>query len=376
MKVFRQSVQFEVPKGEELAKDQASATLSPWVNPGEMTEAQRAALVKQIEEGEVFSLRFRARTFGDGPNLNRTVLSRQQIKMLANTSKGVNLLNGHGGCFDGSEASQIVGEVLGGKTDKTHEGETVLVLDHRLADKEAMGQFARGLWRNFSISIGADDWQDKAFDENGKEVGFDSNYSRVERHAVGNVMLMHNAFVAEPAYRNTATIQPHSIGAKGREMGGVNRALEGDSSKAMEADSAEVAKLRADLAASEGKVAQLQAALDAEKKAYFNTMWDHMLSQGKVLPEEKEMFAAWAQASGNDKAKVNFCARLNSKHTVVPMSTIGAPPSETPANPAPPTPKGGPKQQSKAGVEMTDEEAEAEVNKYNLSRGGGKKKGK
>lgn len=346
MKVFRQSIQFDVPKGEELDKDQ-DAGLSPWVNPGDMSEGARSELVKKIEAGEVFSLRFRARTFGDGPNLNRTRLSRQQVKQLASTSKGVNLLNGHGGCFDGSEASLIVGEVLGGKTDKTTEGETVLVLDHRLADKAAMIQFARGLWRSFSISIGADGWEERGYNGEGKEVGRDSPEAvRFENQAMGNVMLMHNAFVAEPAYRNTATIQPHSIGgAKENDMSGVNKALPAPAAPPDE--SGTVAKLQADLAASEAKVKQLSDELAAEKKAYFDTMWDYMVGAGKVLPEEKEMFSAWAEKGGNAGVKRTFCAKLGNKHTTVPMSAFGEAPNATPpaappsANPSEPKHFGG-----------------------------------
>lgn len=132
-------------------------------------------------------------------------------------------------------------------------------------------------------------------------------------------------------------------------------------------------ELRAQLAASQEKIKALSAELAAEKDAHFGSVFDHAKAQGKVSEDEREMYALAASSKG-----VQFAAaQLAKRKPVVALQTIGEAPSATPPSATPPAPsKGGPKHQSKAGAEMSDEEAEAEVKKYGLARGGSGKKGK
>lgn len=346
----RHRVSFALPTEEERVSFRASAKddeVSPWVNPSDMSETERGALVAKIKAGEVVSLRFRAVSFGDGGNRNNTELTAKHVKQLAKSAgKGhQNLLNGHGGFLDGSPATPIVGEVIKGTTDKTEAGETRLLLDHRLADPYAMEQFARGLWRTFSISIMAESWEYAWLDEDGKEI--DDPWDAVSYFVrpVGEVGLVHNAFVADPAYLGTAVIQPHGARSieEARKMAGENKkaASEGES-KATDALAVEIGELRSQLveakaqlaaekAARAGLEAQLaaeKAAHDAERSAHFTTVFDAAVSTGKVAPAEKPVWEAFSKTGGTASVAAMLSQRAG---TLVPMATVGAAAHSTPA---------------------------------------------
>lgn len=347
----RSRVTFALPSAEERVEfkrlDAASEEISPWVDPASMTEAQRAELVRKINEGEVFSLRFRAVVFGDAGNQNRTELEAKHVKQLAKSAgkHHQNLLDGHGGSWDGSPASPIVGEVLAGKAAKREDGsgETVLMLDHRIADRRAMEQFARGLWRTFSISIGAEGWEYVWLDEDGNETddfwGAESYYVR----PVGDVFLVHNAFVADPAYLGTAIIQPHGARTieEARRMAAESKDKTGSEEKGKGAGelaaaevvrlSAELGQLRADLAAATARADKAEGELAAERAAHFRTVFDGAVGSGKALRAEEPMYELVAKSHGVSEVSKMLSLRAG---TVAPMSTVGLPPAATPA-PAP-----------------------------------------
>lgn len=356
---------------EDGEKSNPKADLSPWINPGKLTDRERLDLVARIDAGEVASVRFWAYTFGDGGNQNKLHVTAKQVRQLGKSAgRGMAALDGHGAFLGGSPASSIAGEVFKGRADTVASGETKLALAHRITEPPAMKSVVRGSWKWFSVSLNADDFNFELLDEDGKptedwEAAVDYRVT-----PVGNVWLTHNAFVGDPAWLGSEFLARQAGDLQ--EIATMSGANKGTPPAVAAAASEGVTELQAQLAASEEKVKQLSAELQAEKDAHFGSVFDNAKAQGRVSEEERETYALAATHKG-----VQFAAaQLAKRKPVVALQTIGAPPSETPANPAPPTPKGGPKQQSKAGVEMTDEEAEAEVNKYNLSRGGGKKKGK
>jgi hypothetical protein len=348
--LLRHRLEFALPSAEERAdmarSSKADDEISPWVNPADMSETDRAALVARIQAGEVFSLRFRAVVFGDAGNQNRTELEAKHVRQLAKSAgRGhQNLLNGHGDIFGGSPASPVVGEVLGGKATKREDasGETVLVLDHRLADVGAMIQFARGLWRTFSISIGSPDgWDYALLDADGNET---DDYWEADSYVVrprGEVFLVHNAFVADPAYLGTAVIQPH--GARSAEE--LRRFMAADKDKtgsegkdkgAQDHAAAEVVRLSAalsvaerDLASARAELAAAQADLKAERDSHFRAVFDGAVREGKATPAEEALYSTFAQAQGVSKAAEMLAAR----RSVVPMQPVGLSAAQTPAAP-------------------------------------------
>lgn len=358
---------FEMAAGDGANK---GSETSPWINPGKMSDAQRLEMLRKIEEKAIFSVNFWAYCFGDGGNQNNLHVTAKQVKQLAKSaSRGIAALDSHWG----GSANSIVGEVTKGRADLVG-AETKLALANRVTKPGAMEAVVRGEWKWFSVSINADDFNFEFLDENGEPTTDWDVIVDYRVTPVGNVWLTHNAFVGDPAWLGSEFLARSQGGASPKELAAMPQGTKEieKGAPAPAAASEGMAELRAQLAASEEKVKQLSAELAAEKDAHFGSVFDHAKAQGKVSEDEREMYALAASSKG-----VQFAAaQLAKRKPIVALQTIGAPPSETPANPAPPTPKGGPKQQSKAGVEMTDEEAEAEVNKYNLSRGGGKKKGK
>lgn len=353
---------------EDGEKSNPKADLSPWINPGKLTDRERLDLVARIDAGEVASVRFWAYTFGDGGNQNKLHVTAKQVRQLGKSAgRGMAALDGHGAFLGGSPASSIAGEVFKGRADTVASGETKLALAHRITEPPAMKSVVRGSWKWFSVSLNADDFNFELLDEDGKptedwEAAVDYRVT-----PVGNVWLTHNAFVGDPAWLGSEFLARQAGDLQ--EIATMSGANKGTPPAVAAAASEGVTELQAQLAASQEKIKQLSAELAAEKDAHFGSVFDHAKAQGRVSEEEREMYALAASSKG-----VQFAAaQLAKRKPVVALQTIGAPPSETPASPAPPTPKGGPKQQSKAGDDMTEEEAEAEVKKYNLSRGGGKK---
>jgi hypothetical protein len=361
---------------EDGEKSNPKADLSPWINPGKLTDRERLDLVARIDAGEVASVRFWAYTFGDGGNQNKLHVTAKQVRQLGKSAgRGMAALDGHGAFLGGSPASSIAGEVFKGRADTVASGETKLALAHRITEPPAMKSVVRGSWKWFSVSFNADDFNFELLDEDGKptedwEAAVDYRVT-----PVGNVWLTHNAFVGDPAWLGSEFLARSQGGALPKELAAMPQGTEEKVKGAPPAAAASEGEveLRAQLAASQEKVKQLSAELAAEKDAHFGSVFDHAKAQGKVSEDEREMYALAASSKG-----VQFAAaQLAKRKPVVALQTIGEAPSATPPSTTPPAPsKAGPKHQSKAGAEMSDEEAEAEVKKYNLSRGGGGKKGK
>lgn len=306
------------PDNKELEQSKGS-DISPWVNPSLMSEAQRAELVSKVESGEVFSLRFRSVVLGTKENANKIPFSNKQIKELASSSAGKNLLNGHYAFDSGS----IVGEVIKGKASSREDGERILITENRLADKAAMIQFARGLWKTFSVSVAS-------------PAGWKFNEDTWIEEPLGPLELVHLAFVADPAYGGTGII---------------------DFSRRKEME--EIEKLKAELAKAKSESAAAAAAaeekhkaeLSAERGKRFAIVFSKAVADGRVLPTAEKQFAQVAEALGVETAEQMLGAMAPG---VLPTKPVGQAGDETPKSPA-----------SGSG-RMSAKDCDAEIRKYGL----------
>lgn len=241
------------------------------VNPGNMSHDERAALVADIQKGDVFALRFKVRAFGTGPNLHDVQLSPEQIKELSDTANEADLMVRHT-----DDVTQSVGEILGGET-RDMSGEHVLVLDQELTDPDAMVRFARRQLRSFSVSIEAADWQQG---RDGKVL------------AVSPVRLIHNAFVSRSAYRPASVIN---------NQAGASPMPDKDQTGAPDY-SAQIAALEATVAAQAAELTEAKTKLEARESAAFSAELDRACQAGKIKPTARAQYDQARKAMGFDAA--------------------------------------------------------------------------
>jgi len=272
--------------------------LVPTINPDAMTPEERLALVRRIEAREVYGLRFAARAFGSGPNRNNARLRPEQIDQLAATAASAPLVTDHAW-----EVGGIVGEVLRGEA-RDEDGERALYLMHELTEREAMVAFTQRRLRRFSVAIEADDWQGSA---SGGEIA-----------ARGNVRLLHNAFVSEPAYERAGVAQPFHQ-ARSERMSNTESAA----SAAPDDQAARIAELEAALQGALGKIAELEGALGSREEAAFSAAFDCAVAAGAVKPAARERFAGIFKAAGLD-ATLGILSEL-APQGALPTRAVGVP---------------------------------------------------
>jgi hypothetical protein len=192
-----------------------------------MTPAQRVDLRRKINAGELASVRFRARVFGDEPNMNRTRPEPGNLQSLADQARGRSFIYDHWPSMDSKK-----GRLLGGLVQPNEGGVEQLYLDHEVTEQGAMLDAVEGRLGEFSISIRSDEWvcsgcgapEDTGWF--GPLLSCDCDEGKVELFAKPPLALMHNAAVTEGAYRDTGFADAYSLanrrGGKYRGCGPAN----------------------------------------------------------------------------------------------------------------------------------------------------------
>lgn len=242
-------------------------------HPATMTHAQRLALVAEVEAGDVFALRFRARCFGSGENLNHATLSPDQIRELAAGAQGADLMVEHSGGVGG-----VVGEVLSGEAVDESGGGCALILDHEITDPPTMIRFIRRQLRRFSVSIMAADWLGA-----GKDI-----------LAISPVRLSHNAFVSTPAFEGTEVV--HSVNKNNKVRDNMEPEVKPDE-RVAELE-AKVAELEAVILAQSAEIEDLKKQLDTQEEAAFSAILDRAQEGGKITPASRQHFQSARKAMG------------------------------------------------------------------------------
>ena len=118
-------------------------------NPFEMSDDELRVLLEQIENNEILSLRFAARTFGDRPNANLRRPEPGQMSKLAKSAAGNPFAKDHDLSTD-----SMVGVIDRAVTRFADDGSEELFEVIELREKEAMIAFARRRMKEFSIQLG------------------------------------------------------------------------------------------------------------------------------------------------------------------------------------------------------------------------------
>ena len=277
---------------------------SPWVNPADLSGADRLGLIKRIEAREVYSVRFKARAFSSGEtNSNRAFLSAAQVSQLAATAAGTDLVTDHAYSVAGT-----IGEVTEGET-REEDGERVLVLSNEVTDVASMVAFVQRRLRRFSIALEADDWLTGA---DGKS------------WAQGDVRLVHNAFVSDPAYRGAEVIKPFGRQQMAEDIIADAPVVDDAPQEASKVDELEAALAALTSKYEEIKVAleEVQTALGARESSAFDEEFSRACAQGKVKPSSKPQFEAIRKSAGFD-AVVGLFAAFE-VGAVLPVRAVGA----------------------------------------------------
>jgi hypothetical protein len=126
-----------------------SETLATSTNPANLSDEEFATMVARIRAGEVRAIRARARVFIDAPNRNHVRPKPGQIPALAASAAGALFLDGHADTEESRLGTVVSGEV------GTHNGNAALILAWDITEPGAQERWIRGQMDRFSVGLGA-----------------------------------------------------------------------------------------------------------------------------------------------------------------------------------------------------------------------------